>query len=65
MRMRLQLETNSADLARSRLPRDIGLMQSMVTSALAFLSFSTGSRQASLPGSSFPEAPKPLAVSWV
>ncbi|HWK48034.1 MAG TPA: ATP-binding protein [Stellaceae bacterium] len=37
-RMRLQLETGHADNMRGRMLRDIGLMQSMVTSALAFLS---------------------------
>jgi signal transduction histidine kinase len=37
-RMRLQLETEQTDLMRGKLLRDVGLMQSMVTSALAFLS---------------------------
>ncbi|MUZ75391.1 HAMP domain-containing protein [Agrobacterium vitis] len=37
-RMRLQLDTNSTDIARAKLLSDINLMQSMVTSALAFLS---------------------------
>lgn len=37
-RMRLQLETQQADIDRSKLLRDVSLMQSMVTSALAFLS---------------------------
>lgn len=37
-RMRLQLETEQTDLMRDKLLRDIGLMQSMVASALAFLS---------------------------
>jgi signal transduction histidine kinase len=37
-RMRLQLETEQTDLMRAKLLRDVGLMQSMVTSALAFLS---------------------------
>lgn len=37
-RMRLQLDIGSTDIARGKLRRDVGLMQSMVTSALAFLS---------------------------
>lgn len=37
-RMRLQLETEQTGLIRGKLLRDIGLMQSMVASALAFLS---------------------------
>lgn len=37
-RMRLQLDTSSTEIARGKLLRDVGLMQSMVTSALAFLS---------------------------
>lgn len=37
-RMRLQLEPEGAEIARGKLLRDIGLMQSMVTSALAYLS---------------------------
>jgi len=37
-RMRLQVETGRADIARDKLIRDIDLMQTMVTSALAFLS---------------------------
>jgi len=37
-RMRLQLETGQLDAVRGRLIRDVDLMQSMVTSALAFLS---------------------------
>ncbi|XHR29483.1 MAG: ATP-binding protein [Chthoniobacteraceae bacterium] len=37
-RMRLQLETGQGELIRHKLLRDVGLMQSMVTSALAFLS---------------------------
>ena len=37
-RMRLQLETERAELGRDRLMKDISLMQTMVTSALAFLS---------------------------
>ena len=44
-RMRLQLETSSTDLARGKLLRDVGLMQSMVTSALAFLSGSFSQEQ--------------------
>lgn len=37
-RMRLQLDTSSTDIARGKLLKDVGLMQSMVSSALAFLS---------------------------
>lgn len=37
-RMRLQLETGTTEIARGKLLKDIGLMQSMLTSALAFLS---------------------------
>lgn len=37
-RMRLQIETGATELDRAKLLRDIGLMQSMVTSALDFLS---------------------------
>lgn len=37
-RMRLQLETGQMNVARDRLIRDVDLMQSMVASALAFLS---------------------------
>jgi signal transduction histidine kinase len=37
-RMRLQIETGQADTIRGKLLRDVGLMQAMVTSALAFLS---------------------------
>jgi signal transduction histidine kinase len=37
-RMRLQVETGRSDIARDKLIRDIDLMQTMVTSALAFLS---------------------------
>jgi signal transduction histidine kinase len=37
-RMRLQLETDRKEIARDKLLRDIGLMQTMVTSALTFLS---------------------------
>lgn len=37
-RMRLQLDTNSGNIARDKLLRDVDLMRSMVTSALAFLS---------------------------
>lgn len=37
-RMRLQLDTSSTDIARGKLLRDVGLMQSMVSSALAYLS---------------------------
>lgn len=37
-RMRLQLETQSTDAVRGKLLRDVGLMQSMVTSALTYLS---------------------------
>lgn len=37
-RMRLQLEPEGVEIARGKLLRDVGLMQSMVTSALAYLS---------------------------
>ncbi|CAM5761972.1 Adaptive-response sensory-kinase SasA [Labrys miyagiensis] len=37
-RMRLQLDAGSREIDRGKLLRDIGLMQSMVSSALAFLS---------------------------
>jgi signal transduction histidine kinase len=37
-RMRLQLETGTVNSARSKLLRDVALMQSMVSSALVFLS---------------------------
>lgn len=37
-RMRLQLDTSTAEIARDKLLKDIRLMQSMITSALAFLS---------------------------
>lgn len=37
-RMRLQLETERKEIARDKLVRDISLMQTMITSALAFLS---------------------------
>lgn len=37
-RMRLQLDTSTAEIARGKLLKDVGLMQSMLTSALAFLS---------------------------
>ncbi|WP_263260578.1 ATP-binding protein [Pseudomonas sp. RIT-PI-S] len=40
-RMRLQLETDRKDISREKLVHDIGLLQSMVTSALAFLSSSS------------------------
>ena len=37
-RMRLQLDTERQEIAREKLLRDVNLMQTMVTSALAFLS---------------------------
>ncbi len=37
-RMRLQLDTSTGEIARDKLLKDILLMQSMITSALAFLS---------------------------
>lgn len=37
-RMRLHLDTNEPAIARAKLLRDLGLMQSMVSSALAYLS---------------------------
>jgi signal transduction histidine kinase len=41
-RMRLQLDTNESETVRDKLRKDIDLMQTMVSSALAFLSTGSG-----------------------